>query len=78
MPVASTAGPETRTRIWAASGRARSMTSSTSTSKLEIAVPRTTVSAVQRAPGWTSPSAMIGSPATRGRRRHERSRESGE
>ena len=77
-PVASTAGPETRTMIRATPARPRSTTSTTSTPNDEISRPRTTLSAVHCMPGRTSASGMIGSAACRRGRRHERDRESGE
>jgi hypothetical protein len=61
-PVASTAGPETRTRIRALRGSVP-MTSRISTANRDTCVPRTTVSPVQRAPGLTSASGMIGAAA---------------
>jgi hypothetical protein len=66
IPVASTAGPETVSRIRAAAGsEPPERTSSTRASKVAISVPRTTEAAVQAIPGRTSPSAIVGGPAAR-------------
>ena len=63
-PVASTAGPETRMRMRAPpTAGSSAITSITSTSKAVIAVPRITERPVQRIPGRTSASGMIGSAA---------------
>ncbi len=67
IPVASTAGPEARTRILGVSEEASPATTSiTSTLKDEIAVPRTTDRPVQRIPERTSDSGMIGGAAAAG------------
>ena len=69
MPVASTAGPDARTRIFGSLDEASPATTSiTSTSNEEIAVPRTTDRPVQRIPGRTSERGMIGGAAAAGGR----------
>ena len=61
-PVASTAGPDTLTRIRGPSAGSCTM-SITWTLNDEIVVPWTTVSPVQSIPGCTSESGMIGPPS---------------
>ena len=72
-PVASTAGPDTETRIrgpiWAGSP---STTSSTSALKVRTSVPRITDAPVHRMPACTCESGMIGSAASAGAARHGR------
>ena len=64
IPVASTAGPDARTRIRGPESPACApITSITSTSNCEIAVPRTTDSPTHCMPGRTCVSGMIGSAA---------------
>ncbi len=63
--MASTAGPDTRIRMRAPPlAGSSAITSSTSASKLEIVVPRTTERALQLIPARTSESGMIGSAAS--------------
>src|SRR2546423_10928476 len=67
MPVSSTAGPLTRTRMsgwWSAGSPAT--TSMTSTSKVVMSVPWMTVRPVHFMPLWTWESGMIGSAARAG------------
>ena len=64
MPVSSTAAPLARTRMRGSSVDGSPLTtSSTSTSKRAMSVPRTTDAPVQRMPAATWPSGMIGSAA---------------
>lgn len=63
MPVSSTAGPATRTRMRAPSPPLGATTSTTVASNGVIAVPATTVRAVHRIPAATEASGSTGSAA---------------